>query len=231
MKKNFLKALLLVVLLTSATAVFFTGCSKNEDKEAAGKDNTTAVEQSKETDEKKDQEENNQVAVENKTPEENNAPSEEKKEDVKKIEVDDSAIPEKVGKALGEYTDDEKAIIAKEIKAAYKAELEIGFNPGECGDGLAHDWDGVVSQNFINGDSTSQAWGLKNLTIIVMNLNGDKQAYVIKNEFVDGYHDIGAPAACGAPISNQYENGGVVKQDFEKGTMVLKDGVITWESR
>lgn len=123
-----------------------------------------------------------------------------------------------------------KQTVTDAFIAEYKAQADAGFNLGTPNGGdQVHAWDGPVSQNFTGGDSTSNAWGINTLAIIFVNAPGER-AYTVKNEILNAFQTIGAPAACGGPLSNEFINkDGNLCQNFKNGAFVKVNGTVEWK--
>lgn len=141
-------------------------------------------------------------------------------------------IPAEVGKIdaakfPSQYKGQE-AVVSAAIVEEYKAQLEMGFNPGKPDSELLHEWsDGSrgheMSQNFQGGDSNSLSWGKNKITVIMVEKPGEK-AYTIKNDMVTAYANFGSIITVGPPRGNEFKDGNDTYQNFKWGYIKLTDG-------
>lgn len=147
---------------------------------------------------------------------------------------------------IGMIREDAKAMLSLEqqqvvtaaFRRVYQEHLDSEFNPGLPYNGdLVHFWWGrdvqsyMLSQNVgVDGDSSSEGWGMPGLAIIAMSPT-ETQAFLIADEFLnlfsqgrDDEHGGNGPDGFGYPLTDVYYTENYKAQVFSKGTMIVEDG-------
>ncbi len=121
-----------------------------------------------------------------------------------------------------EITLENESKVARKFKNKYKNLLNNNFFVGFKESNVSGNWNGVIAQQFILGDSTANPWeGTRtNVAALVYNQSAD-EVFLLANNSMMMWNKSGNYSNYGSPLSDEYVVGKDVFQDFEGGLLVI----------